>query len=225
MLAIIKTNRTYFIGIVLFVILGALLLLRIEKGDVVLFFSDHRSVLGDPFFRYFTKMGEIFVYFLATIALLFYRYRYAILVPLTGFLTLISSLGLKYYFQHPRPVLFFKEMGIFDQVNLVEGVALLNRLSFPSGHTMSAFAFYGLLAFILPYKRLTALLLVTAAILVGLSRVYLVQHFFEDVYTGALFGTLIALLVYYAQSFLSQEPDRWYNQSLRKQNAEKPKLA
>jgi len=225
MLAIIKTNRTYFIGIGFFIIIGALILTRIEKGDVVLFFSEHRSAIGDPFFRYFTKMGELFVYLLATIALLFYRYRYAFLVPLTGFITLGLSLATKYYFQHPRPVLFFKEMGIFDQVNLVEGVALLNRLSFPSGHTMSAFAFYGLLAFILPKKRLMALLLVIVATLVALSRVYLVQHFFEDVYAGAMLGTLIALLVYYAQSFLSHDSNRWYNQSLRKQKAEKPKLA
>ncbi|MEM9823886.1 MAG: phosphatase PAP2 family protein, partial [Bacteroidota bacterium] len=166
------------------------------------------------FFRYVTKMGEIFIYLLATIAFLFYRYRYAFLVPVAGFVTLGLSLLLKNYFQSPRPVLYFKKLGMYDQINLVEGVALLNRLSFPSGHTMSAFALYGLLAFILPQKKSLGFFFFFLATLVAISRVYLTQHFFEDIYAGAILGTLIAMTIYYVQSFLSPSPDRWFNQSL-----------
>lgn len=214
MWAIINNNRYFFGSLLLFLILGAILLFNIQKGDMVVFFSDHRSVVGNLFFRYATKMGEIFVYLLLTIAFLFYRFRYAFLFPIAGFLTLGSSLLAKGYFAHPRPVLFFRDAGLLDQLNLIEGIALNKLGSFPSGHTMSAFAMFGLLALILPKKKGVGVLLLIIACLVGFSRVYLVQHFFQDIYVGAILGTLLAMIIYHLQSFLSGHPDRWYNQSL-----------
>ncbi|MEM8908849.1 MAG: phosphatase PAP2 family protein, partial [Bacteroidota bacterium] len=215
MLAIIRANAYFFLGLLLFTIAGGLLLWQTEHGAVIWYFSARRTMFGDLFFRYFTKVGEINSYLLLTIAFLFYRYRYAFLVPLTGFLTLGVSLAAKTYFGHPRPVVYFKTYGVFDQLNTVEGVALFGSASFPSGHTMSAFALFGLLAMISPRKKTVGLLLFIIALLIGISRVYLIQHFFEDIYAGALAGTSLALLIYYVQSFLSDRPELWYNQSLR----------
>ena len=36
------------------------------------------------------------------------------------------------------------------------------------------------------------------AILVGYSRIYLSQHFFEDVYAGSIIGVVITIIVYFS---------------------------
>jgi undecaprenyl-diphosphatase len=78
----------------------------------------------------------------------------------------------------------------------------LQSYSFPSGHSMSAAAFYGCVAFILvrsTARRSRHLLLVTAAalttMLIGLSRMYFSVHYPTDVLGGfsAGLGWLIAV--------------------------------
>ncbi len=68
--------------------------------------------------------------------------------------------------------------------------------SFPSGHTTSVFALAVLLALNTSDKRISLIYLITAVI-TGYSRIYLGQHFLADVTTGALIGTLSALVVYW----------------------------
>jgi membrane-associated phospholipid phosphatase len=52
------------------------------------------------------------------------------------------------------------------------------------------------------------------AIVVGTSRIYLVQHFLKDVYLGAVFGVLIAMSVYVYQSRFPYNPNHWIDRSL-----------
>lgn len=214
MLDIVKKNLPFFIVFLVFLIAGLILLLTTGKGDLVLFFADHRSPSGDLLFRFASKMGEAVPYLLAIVVLLFYRFRYALLMPVVGILVSIVSLITKSFFDHDRPSAYFKELGIFDQINLVEGIQLWGKYSFPSGHTMSAFAIYGLLAFLAGWKKSFGMVMILFAILVGLSRVYLVQHFFQDVYLGAILGVLIAMSVYAWQSKFPYNPDHWIDQSL-----------
>jgi membrane-associated phospholipid phosphatase len=57
--------------------------------------------------------------------------------------------------------------------------------------------------------------LLVAALLVGLSRIYLMEHFWIDVYFGSLIGILITLLVYIAlQKPMMQSQSRFLNWSL-----------
>ena len=207
MIQIIKDNRLYFFLFALFFIIGCILLSQINQGDVILFFSDHRNSVADVFFRNFTKMGEEIVYILSLIILLLYRFRYAILVPLTAVLVTLLSFGAKSFFSFNRPAVFFQKDNIIDQINLIEGVQLLTGpTSFPSGHTMSGFAMYGLIAFLFPKKKAWAVLFFLMALLVGISRIYLVQHFLRDVVSGATAGTLLALLIYNAQAQFPYNP-------------------
>jgi undecaprenyl-diphosphatase len=76
-----------------------------------------------------------------------------------------------------------------------------DQFSFPSGHTITAFAVsLSLIAF---YPSLTAGLLFCACS-IGLSRVLLGMHFLTDVLAGAAIGTLLArLAVHYATLLLS----------------------
>lgn len=197
---LLRDNRWYLTAFTLALLLGGAILLRIQTGDEIFFFSDRRSYWGDWFFKYFTQMGEGLAYVLALAGLLFLRYRSALALPLLGFSVSVVSFLSKSFFAHDRPAAFFRKLGILDQIHLVDGVTLASGpTSFPSGHTMSAFALYSFLAFCLPRKRWTALLLFAMALLVGVSRIYLVQHFLQDVYLGAIMGILIALIWYYLQ--------------------------
>jgi undecaprenyl-diphosphatase len=70
-------------------------------------------------------------------------------------------------------------------------------LSFPSGHSIMAVTFYGLLLYILLHtinaewvKWLLAILLIALIILIGFSRVYLRVHYASDVLAGFIIGLL-----------------------------------
>ncbi len=215
MLNIIRENLLFFIGILFYILLGAILLFTTNQGDAIFFFSENRSPIGDTFFKYFTKMGEEPLYIVILISLLFVRFRYALLVPVIGVLVTIVSFLTKSFFAHDRPKMYFEKQGLFDQLNTIEGVELYyGTTSFPSGHTISAFALYGLLALILGKKKLWGPLFFLTAFLVAVSRIYLIQHFVKDVYLGAIIGVLIALTVYAIQSKFAYNPNHFMDKSL-----------
>ena len=220
MLHIIKSNQLFFAAFLCFILFGGILLSIVEQGDVILFFSNHRSFLGDSFFKYFTKLGEEPIYIFFVSLFLFIRFRYAILIPLTGLLALGISYILKVYFSHDRPFLFFTKNEMVDQINFVDGIHLFKAMtSFPSGHTMSAFAVFGLVAFLFPKKKYLGLLMFLFALLVGISRIYLVQHFLKDIYLGGILGVLLAMGIYWLQNRFPINEAKWIDRSFnRKKN-------
>jgi undecaprenyl-diphosphatase len=101
----------------------------------------------------------------------------------------------KDYIRRPRPT-----------VDLVNVFGILNSYSFPSGHVMFYVGFFGFLWFLVytllkrSWRR--TLLLVFLGILIGLvgiSRIYLGQHWPSDVLGAYLLGglTLVAILQFY----------------------------
>ncbi len=96
---------------------------------------------------------------------------------------LVLDLSLKYAFHRPRPVPFF--------------VPVPYTYSFPSGHSLFSFCFYGVLAGLLTRSirsRMARVLIWTLAALlvaaIGLSRVYLGVHYPSDVIAGYLAASL-----------------------------------
>lgn len=204
---IISNHSFFFLPFLLFILIGGLLLFNLEKGDLLLFCSDNRSAFGDWFFKYATKLGEELTYIGFILFFLFIRFRYALLIPLTGLIVTVTSFLSKNFFLHPRPSTYYKTLGTFQDIVLVEGVHVVKGLSsFPSGHTMSAFALFALVAFMLPNNKTRSLVLFFCALIVGLSRIYLVQHFFQDVYLGAIIGVILALIIYGIQSIFPIDP-------------------
>jgi len=176
-------------------------LLNLNQGDLLLYFSDNRTYFGDLFFKYGTRLGEEWAFFTLLVLFLFIRFRYALLIPLAGLIVMIVSFFSKNFFLHPRPSEYYKSLGALQDINLVEGVHVVKGLSsFPSGHTMAGFALFSLTAFLLNKKKGVAGLLFLCALVVGISRIYLVQHFLKDVYLGAIMGVLIAMIVYAIQA-------------------------
>lgn len=77
--------------------------------------------------------------------------------------------------------------------------------SFPSGHSMSAMAGYGLLIIevqksSLKYKTIIKVFLAIMIFLIGLSRIYLGVHYFSDVIGGFLLSLSYLLFIYYNTS-------------------------
>jgi len=198
--AIIQDNLYLFIAFLIFIILGGIALSLLQQGDLLLYFSENRTPFWNAFFKYGTRLGEEWTYISLLVFFLFIRFRYALLVPITGIVVTIISFLSKNFFLHPRPSLYYKELGTLADINLIEGVYLVKGLSsFPSGHTMSAFAIFTLVALLFNNKRSMALILFTLAIIVGFSRIYLVQHFLKDVYLGGIMGVIIAFIIFKIQ--------------------------
>lgn len=87
-----------------------------------------------------------------------------------------------------RPAGYF---GTSHPLHLVDGVTNFMHQSFPSGHSTSAFAFFFGLC-LLSDRWSVKLLCFIGAALVAYSRVYLSQHFLQDIAVGAWIGTLFA---------------------------------
>lgn len=121
---------------------------------------------------------------LSVIAFLALHWRRAALWMVVTILgALVLDLSLKYAFHRPRPVPFF--------------VPVPYTYSFPSGHSLFSFCFYGVLAGLLTRRirprRWRVLIWTLAALLVaaiGLSRIYLGVHYPSDVIAGYLAASL-----------------------------------
>lgn len=146
---------------------------------------------------------------LTVIILMAVKYRYAVIVGLSNIIASIITQALKQtvFNDVVRPKKFFE--GI-QELYFVPGVENHLYFSFPSGHATCAFSLYFALALLVKNKALE-LSLFFVALLVGYSRIYLSQHFFEDVYAGSLIGICTTFIVYY----LIQKSNRnWMNGSL-----------
>lgn len=104
---------------------------------------------------------------------------------LAGGLASTLLVPLKRRVRRPRPC----EEGRF----LHSGVTAPDRWSFPSGHSMNAFAVCTVLALAFPAL---AFPLVATAASIAASRVVLGLHFLSDVLAGALLGALIGAAAY-----------------------------
>lgn len=213
--SLIRQNKYYIFPYFLFFMVAIFILLQIEKGDVIFYFADRRTPFWDTFFAVATRIGEVIGYLLFIIIFLFIRFRYSILIASTAVSALIVSTILKNIFRHPRPKPYFGKLGIDISDIAVANHALMNSQvsSFPSGHTISAFAFFTVLALLTKSNSLKIVCLILA-VLVGISRIYLVHHFLEDVLVGSFVGISIGFILHYFNSKISTTEDKWFNRQI-----------
>ncbi len=192
--SLLRHNSWFFAAFGLFLLLGIPLLWQ-DQGDILIWVNDRRTPIADVFFKYYTKVSEGYAQVLIFFLLFFgYERRSAWGIALGGVLATLVAAIAKRIFDHPRPQLFFEQHGLLQEIEPIPGVHWLRNFeSFPSGHTLAAFALFAYLALALPWKRGFALWCFVLAALVGFSRMYLVQHFFKDVYLGAVLGVLVAV--------------------------------
>jgi membrane-associated phospholipid phosphatase len=150
------------------------------------------------YFQFMTDMGDRYAYVIITVAIgayFFFRHRSWRFISQTVFVLILATLTnmlIKRLVNRSRPTL--------------EHLVSVNTLSYPSGHSMSAMAFYGFLIYLVAVSKMKSLVrvgLVTILILiilsVGLSRIYLGVHFPTDVaagYIGGLIWITLCIMVF-----------------------------
>jgi membrane-associated phospholipid phosphatase len=185
----------FFYGLLLYLIFGAILLLSISKGDEIWWLNSLHSPPLDFFMKYLTHLGDgIFAAFVV-FCLLWWRYEYA-------FAALLALLTSSFFTQFLKKIIFpdvARPLAYLQDhiaLHLVEGVTVHRHFSFPSGHATTAFMLFSFFSLLAKDKR-WGILFLLLAILTSLTRPYLLQHFFVDIYVGSIIGTSFSFLFWY----------------------------
>ena len=157
--------------------------------SVTNFVISFRSEPLTRFFGFMTDVGDRYAYLTIGIALAAFFYlkhrswKFIFQTILVLMLSTLSNIVLKEVIQRERPV--------------VEHLVSVDTLSYPSGHSMSAMAFYGFIIYLVTQMKMTRQLrvsLITVLTLiilsVGISRIYLGVHFPSDVAAGFMGGLI-----------------------------------
>ena len=211
----IQKHRLFYIFFGLYLFAGAVFLWQYDKRSGHLLFNEWHSTWGDAAFPYITHLGDGLFSAVVVLALLCYRYYWALLGAISFIAAGMFAQFLKrnFFDEIVRPKLYFADDTL---LNFVEGVEVHSYNSFPSGHASAAFACFTLLALLQP-NRWGAVLCLCVALLTSYSRIYLQQHFFVDIYVGACIGVGLTSAVLYLmeKSKLAQHP-AWQRGLLRK---------
>ncbi|HAA16787.1 MAG TPA: hypothetical protein DCE41_35775 [Cytophagales bacterium] len=183
----------------LWVVGGGISLIFLDKGTVVLALNAvHRPAL-DRLMVAWTFLGDGLMFAVALVFLVLFVRVYHVLPLLFAVViqTVLVHLGKRAIFKGaPRPKAWLEQP---ELLNYVEGVKVHLFNSFPSGHTATAFTL-ALFVMVLHRRVWSTTLAFVLAAGVGVSRMYLVLHFWEDVIVGsavALLTILVTWAVFY----------------------------
>lgn len=150
----------------------------------------------DNFFFYITYLGDGVLGAVIVLIAFLINIRLGIYATLSFAFAALTTNFLKYQFfqDFDRPFWDWQYVVGYD-VKKVEGVELLIKKSFPSGHATQAFALF--FAFAMAAKKQSfKLVLLSIAILGAYSRVYLSQHWLQDITAGSMIGVFYSIVFY-----------------------------
>jgi len=188
----IKSKQTYFFSFFFLLFLSFSFMGIYGKKLSFVLLNSYHSFWLNVFFINYTFIGDG-IFAISLIGIIYFYFKKKNLAINVFYSFLISGLGsqiIKNMVNASIPKFYF-EPGTY--LNFIDGVSKSAYSSFPSGHTATAFAIATV--FVLTMKNKNwQLLILSAAVLVGYSRVYLAQHFLIDVTIGALLGCISGLL-------------------------------
>ena len=165
-------------------------LLQLDGGALLWIQENVRNAFLNPIVTFITHLGDhgyLWIALLLVLLVISKTRKAGLIGAATLLLTfLVNNQCIKPLVARTRPY------------EVIEGLTILikkpGEFSFPSGHTSAAFAFFTCLALMTPRKF--APLWMTAAWAVAYSRIYLSQHFLEDILLGSIIGVLSSCIVY-----------------------------
>jgi membrane-associated phospholipid phosphatase len=187
--SIFVSNRSFLLPYLFFVILAYVIQVSVSKPALFLWVNGHHSEFLDAFFPIYTMIGDGFAMSLVTIGLLFVRYRYSIITASAYLFTSVMAQILKR----------------INPIRTIQDYPIYEWNSFPSGHSVSAFALATVLTYMLPF-RYRGYVILPFALLAAFSRVYLSQHFFQDVVAGSILGVMLTFILIWMF-----ENSKWYH--------------
>jgi membrane-associated phospholipid phosphatase len=188
---VLRQIRIFFVPYLIILITCLVIKLFYTRESIYFSVNARHTEAGDLIFPYITDMGEGYMVVAVTLLMLCFSYRKTILLITSFAVSGILVQIVKHIFRAPRPVVYFEKE--LTSIHFVKGIALLHNNSFPSGHTVTAFSAAVVLSYVAVNKRLGFIFLLLA-ISVAYSRMYLSQHFFEDVIAGSILGTISTII-------------------------------
>ena len=157
--------------------------------EVTKFIISLRNPILTEYFIFMTKAGDLYGYlivvgiYLLISKLILKRWKYVLQTTLVLILATASNVMLKRFINRARPG--------------IEHLVSVETLSYPSGHAMSAMAFYGFLIYLCTKFRINKFLKFSLIALlgfiilsIGISRIYLGVHFPSDIVGGYIAGLI-----------------------------------
>ena len=177
--------------------------------QITQFVISYRNPFLSKYFLFITNVGDLYgyivvvtIYFLIS-WLVFKRRRYVLQTTLVLILATASNMMLKRFINRARPG--------------IEHLVSVETLSYPSGHAMSAMAFYGFLIFLCTKFRINRFLKIGIIALlafiilsIGISRIYLGVHFPSDIaggYIAGLIWVVFCILIFNLIEIFRKDPN------------------
>ena len=182
--------RPFFILYLILLLTCLIIKLLYSRPEVFFAVNSWNFPFADTIAPYVTDIGDGTTAVVLSLLMLLFSYRKWLLLASSYAVTSIVAQILKNIYVAPRPKLYFAEQ--WGRVHTVDGVYILEKYSFPSGHTVSIFSAALVITYLCKNKGwgVPALLV---AIMVGYSRMYLTEHFFEDVLAGSAIGVFVTI--------------------------------
>lgn len=166
-----------------------------DKTQSLVWINQHHNPVSDHLLYHLTRLPELSLIVFIIVLAFFYERKITLSVLTSLFLCGISI----YLFKHvlfsdfERPSVWIKAHQI--KMHLLQSIDLHSHGSFPSGHTLGAFATLGMAGMVSKNAWVQILFFILACG-IAYSRVYVCQHYLRDVYVGALYGYGVCLLLF-----------------------------
>jgi membrane-associated phospholipid phosphatase len=192
----LKKSSVYFIAWLLFCLYAIIYLPFYSTAECFIQFNAFHAEWLDRLFLVITFLGDgIFLLAVALMLVMARRYELALKLVLVFVVSGILVQVLKNTITAPRPKVLLQALQLPYQY-FIDGITRIGNSSFPSGHTATFFALATLLA-MQTKNRYWQLFFIVTALLVGYSRIYLGQHFLQDVLMGSLIGIVTAIPIHF----------------------------
>lgn len=183
--------RFFFIPY-LILICGCLIIKLLYSREAIYFAVNAiHNTSADLVAPYVTAAGAGLTVVIVSAIIALFNYRKACLLTTSYGVTAIIAQIIKHLINAPRPKLYFIDQ--LEKIYFVEGVEIYSHNSFPSGHTVTAFSAAIVLTYLAKNKN-WGILFLLAATCIGYSRMYLSEHFFEDVVAGSALGVVVTVI-------------------------------
>jgi membrane-associated phospholipid phosphatase len=189
-------NGWFWVPVLIGLCAGFSIWLPMSKGEEIYWFNVWRVAPYNSIGIEITHLGELYGWVVLIFFISLKSLKKAGLILLTSLALLGINTAFKDYFDAPRPY-SLTEYYPTRPLTFVPSIHTnRNPTSFPSGHTSSAFCMFFLYSQLLSTTRFKplGLLFGILACAVAVSRIFLAQHFLEDVLAGAILGLTIGWL-------------------------------
>lgn len=196
MLPLFNRLRPFLITVFVFLFVSVVLIVLFPKAQLHLMLNSLCGRGFDRFFVYLTYFGDGVVVLILAMLAGYSQAKSKIRYLFLGFsICLIAGLLAQFFKKvvfngMPRPMGYFTE----GALQLVDGVKIHSWNTFPSGHTTSIVTLMLFCAYLYGKKPWIQVLFAVFACGVAYSRVYLSQHFLEDVVGGSVLSILVFFL-------------------------------